>query len=213
MPKPLEDEAGNGMHCNMSLFKDGKNAFNDPNGENGLSQEAYYFMGGLMNHAKGMCAITNPLVNSYKRLVPGYEAPVYITWSLANRSPLVRIPVSRGKGTRLELRHPDPTCNPYLALAAMLVCGLEGIQNKIQPPPPVNRNIYKMTEQDLDEAGIERLPSSLQRALTALMQDEVIKNTLGVHVLENFYKAKTIEWNNYSSAVHRWEIDRYLKIY
>ena len=213
MPKPLGKECGSGMHCNMSLFKDGKNAFYDENGENGLSQEAYWFMGGLMKHAKGMCAITNPLVNSYKRLVPGYEAPVYIAWSLANRSPLVRVPTARGTTTRLELRHPDPTCNPYLALAVMLQCGLEGIREKITPPAAVDKNIYKMSEADLLNAGIEKLPTNLGVALDALMEDHLITKTIGPHILENYLKAKKIEWEDYSGAVHPWEIDRYLKMY
>ena len=213
MPKPLGAECGTGMHCNMSLYKNGSNAFYDPTGENGLSKEAYWFMGGLMKHAKGMCAITNPLVNSYKRLVPGYEAPVYIAWSMANRSPLVRVPVSRGEGTRLELRHPDPTCNPYLALAIMLQCGLDGLRNNIAPPPAVDRNIYHMTDEDLKNAGIERLPANLAMAIDALMEDELIKQTLGDHILENFLKAKKIEWTDYSGAVHPWEIERYLKAY
>jgi len=213
MPKPLGAECGSGMHCNMSLFKNGGNAFYDPAGENGLSQEAYWFMGGLMKHAKGMCAITNPLVNSYKRLVPGYEAPVYIAWSMANRSPLVRIPVARGKGTRLELRHPDPSCNPYLALAVMLKCGLEGIKNRIAPPLAIDRNIYNMTEEDLKSAGIERLPANLNHALDALMEDGLIRQTLGSHIVENFLRAKKIEWADYSGAVHPWEIERYLKGY
>jgi len=213
MPKPLGDECGSGMHCNMSLFRNGVNAFHDPGGENGLSKEAYWFMGGLLRHAQGMCAITNPLVNSYKRLVPGYEAPVYIAWSLANRSPLVRIPVARGAGTRLELRHPDPTCNPYLALAVMLRCGLEGIREKCEPPPAVDRNIYNMTDSDLQKAGIERLPANLREALDALTKDALITDTLGKHVLDNFLKAKHIEWTEYSGAVHPWEIDRYLKGY
>jgi len=213
MPKPLGAECGSGMHCNMSLFKDGTNAFYDPAGENQLSQEAYWFMGGLMKHAKGMCAITNPLVNSYKRLVPGYEAPINIAWSMANRSPLVRVPVARGSGTRLELRHPDPTCNPYLALAVMLSCGLEGIRNKITPPAAVDRNIYHMTDDDLKNAGIEKLPANLNMAIGDFMKDELIKQTLGNHILENFLRAKKIEWAEYSSAVHPWEIDRYLKAY
>jgi len=213
MPKPMGAECGSGMHCNMSLFKDGENAFYDPNGENGLSQEAYWFMGGLMRHALGMCAITNPLVNSYKRLVPGYEAPVYIAWSMANRSPLIRVPVARGTGTRLEMRHPDPTCNPYLALAVMLTCGLEGIRKKIAPPPGIDRNIYHMTEADLEEAGITKLPRNLATALDALVQDGLICKTLGSHVLENFLKAKHMEWTDYSGAVHPWEIDQYLKMY
>jgi len=213
MPKPLGVECGSGMHCNMSLFKNGANAFYDSDGENKLSKEAYWFMGGLMKHAKGMCAITNPLVNSYKRLVPGYEAPVNIAWSLANRSPLVRVPVARGEGTRLELRHPDPTCNPYLALAVMLSCGLSGIRKKITPPAAVDRNIYHMTEDDLKKAGIEKLPANLNMALNALVEDELIKQTLGNHILENFLRAKNIEWEEYSSAVHPWEIARYMKSY
>jgi len=213
MPKPLGAECGTGMHCNMSLFKNGENAFYDPNGENELSNEAYWFMGGLMKHAKGMCAITNPLVNSYKRLVPGYEAPVNIAWSLANRSPLVRVPVARGNGTRLELRHPDPTCNPYLALAVMLQCGLEGLRKKIAPPPAIDRNIYHMTDEDLKIAGIEKLPANLNMALNELVEDELVKQTLGEHILENFLRAKRIEWADYSGAVHPWEIERYLKSY
>ena len=213
MPKPLEMEAGSGMHCNMSLFAGAENAFCDPANKNGLSQEAYHFMGGLMKHAKGMCAITNPLVNSYKRLVPGYEAPVYIAWSMANRSPLVRIPTARGTGTRLELRHPDPTCNPYLALAVMLKCGLEGIREKIEPPPAVDKNIYTMTDDDLKNAGIEKLPRNLNVAIDALQEDKLITETLGAHILENFVKAKNLEWADYSGAVHPWEIERYLKGY
>ena len=213
MPKPLGAECGSGMHCNMSLFKNGANAFYDPTGENQLSKEAYWFMGGLMKHAKGMCAITNPLVNSYKRLVPGYEAPVNIAWSMANRSPLVRVPVARGSGTRLELRHPDPTCNPYLALAVMLSCGLEGIRSKITPPPAIDRNIYHMSDEDLKKSGIEKLPANLNMAISALMDDELIRQTLGNHILENFIRAKQIEWADYSSAVHPWEIERYLKSY
>jgi len=213
MPKPLGTECGSGMHCNMSLFKNGTNAFYDPNGENGLSKEAYWFMGGLMQHAKGMCAITNPLVNSYKRLVPGYEAPVHIAWSLSNRSPLVRIPTARGSGTRLELRHPDPTCNPYLALAVMLSCGLEGIRNKTTPPPAVDRNIYNMSDSDLKNAGIESLPANLNMAIEALLEDELIKKTLGSHILDNYLRAKKLEWADYSGAVHPWEIERYLKGY
>ena len=213
MPKPLSSENGNGMHCNMSLFKNGANAFCDVSDANGLSKEAYWFMGGVMKHARGMAAITNPLVNSYKRLVPGYEAPVYIAWSMANRSPLVRIPDSRGARTRLELRQPDPSCNPYLALAAMLVSGLDGIKNKIDPPEPVGQNIYKMTDADLKSAGIERMPANLHEALAALQEDELITGALGRHVIDAFLRAKRIEWAEYSGSVHPWEIDRYLKVY
>jgi len=213
MPKPLSDECGSGMHCNMSLFRDGKNAFYDPEGPQGLSQEAYYFIGGILKHAKGMTAITNPLINSYKRIVPGYEAPVYIAWSTANRSPLIRIPVARGVGTRIEMRNPDPSCNPYLALAAMLKAGLDGIKNKITPPGPIDRNIYAMTHFDLAQEGIERLPKDLNAAIKELLADELVKDALGKHVTDNYVKAKQIEWSDYNRQVHPWEIDKYLKMY
>ena len=213
MPKPLDEECGSGMHCNMSLFKDGKNAFYDPNGKNGLSQEAYHFMGGLLAHAKGMTAITNPLVNSYKRLMPGYEAPVYIAWSDSNRSPLIRVPVSRGSSTRLEMRHPDPTCNPYLALAVMLRAGLEGIRNKIEPPEPIGRNIYTMSKQELRSEGIQHLPADLNEAVKEMLKDQVVLDALGEHVVDYYVKAKKIEWHDYAVKVHPWEIERYLKIY
>jgi glutamine synthetase len=197
----------------MSLFREGKNIFYDPAGDNGLSKEAYWFMGGLLRHAAGMCAITNPLVNSYKRLVPGYEAPVYIAWSMANRSPLVRIPVARGAATRLELRNPDPSCNPYLALSVMLQSGLDGIRNQINPPPAIDRNIYRMTDTDLYDAGVERLPANLYAALKAFEGDELVKSALGEHISKNLLKAKYMEWAEYSSTVHPWEIEKYLRLY
>ncbi len=210
MPKPLDDECGSGMHCNMSLFRNGKNAFYDPNGQNGLSEDAYFFMGGLLKHAKAMTAITNPSINSYKRLVPGYEAPVYITWSTANRSPLIRVPVARGNSTRLELRHPDPSCNPYLALAVMLRCGLDGIKKRIKPPAPVDRNIYHLTDQEMTQIGIDKLPADLNAALEALQSDELILSALGDHVVEHYIKAKRIEWMEYIRKVHPWEVKRYM---
>ncbi len=210
MPKPLGNECGSGMHCNMSLFKEGKNAFYDENSENGLSDIAMYFIGGLLEHARGMAALTNPLVNSYKRLVPGYEAPVYIAWSASNRSPLIRIPVSRGIGTRIELRNPDPSCNPYLALAVMLMAGLDGIKRKIKPPSPISANIYQMTDHDLEKEGVLNLPTDLNEALKELCKDDVVKNALGTHIFENYVKAKRIEWNMFSTSVHNWEIDKYL---
>lgn len=213
MPKPLGNECGSGMHCNMSLFKDGKNAFYDETSENGLSKEAHYFIGGLLKHAKAMTAITNPLVNSYKRLLPGYEAPVYIAWSYCNRSPLIRIPVSRGIGTRVELRHPDPSCNPYLALAIMLKSGLDGIKNKIEPPSPIDCNIYNMTNEELLNDSVEKLPSSLEEALNDLKNDGLVIDALGKHIFKNYLKAKTIEWQEYNKEVHSWEILNYLKKY
>ena len=213
MPKPLNNECGSGMHCNMSLFKDGKNAFYDPSDANGLSQEAYYFIGGLLAHAKSMAAITNPIVNSYKRLVSGYEAPVYISWSTANRSPMIRIPVARGTGTRIEMRNPDSSCNPYLALAVMLKAGLAGIQNKIAPPAAIDQNIYDLTDQELETYQISSLPKTLDEAIEELQKDGIVKEALGKHVLDNYIKAKKIEWNQYTNHVHPWEISCYLKTY
>ena len=213
MPKPLYGIAGSGMHTHQSLFKNGVNAFYDPQDPSGLSSTARYYIGGLLKHVKGYCAITNPLVNSYKRLVPGYEAPVYIAWSEQNRSPLIRIPARRGSGTRIEIRNPDPACNPYLALAATLAAGLDGIKNKIEPPDPVDLNIYAMTAEERQELGIETLPMDLGEAIEALKQNELIKNTLGEHIYQRFIEAKTIEWNNYRMQVHQWELDSYLTVY
>ncbi|MDN5348483.1 MAG: glutamine synthetase [Clostridia bacterium] len=210
MPKPIYGINGSGMHCNISLFRDGENAFYDPSKELQLSDTAMYFLGGLIAHAKGMTAITNPTVNSYKRLVPGYEAPVYIAWSPKNRSPLIRIPAKRGLSTRLEVRHPDPSCNPYLAIAVMLKAGLDGIKNKILPPPPVDRNIYAMNMEELRELKIELLPKTLDEALEYLKADPVIIEALGPHIYERFIEAKTIECEQYRACVHQWEIDQYL---
>lgn len=213
MPKPIFGVNGSGMHIHQSLFKDGENAFYDPDAPYGLSQVALYYLGGLLHHARGFTAITNPLVNSYKRLVPGYEAPVYIAWSEHNRSPLVRVPARRGVGTRLELRSPDPSCNPYLALAVTLKAGLDGIKRKILPPAPVNRNVYRMTPEERAELGIVNLPASLEEALAELMMDEVMQAALGEHICNNFIEAKQIEWDVYRSQVHQWEIDQYLNIF
>jgi glutamine synthetase len=167
-------------------------------------------MGGLLMHAPAITAITNPLVNSYKRLVAGYEAPVYIAWSAQNRSPLIRIPSKRGSATRVELRSPDPSCNPYLALAVTLKAGLEGIRDKITPPPPVNRNIYEMTALERDTHCISCLPNNLHSALEALSKDSVIQETLSEHTYNRFREAKLIEWNDYKMQVHQWELDQYL---
>ena len=210
MPKPLYGVAGSGMHTNMSLTKKGKNIFNDPKGENGLSKEAYYFIAGIMKHVKGITAIANPLVNSYKRLVPGHEAPVYIAWSATNRSPLIRIPASRGAGTRVELRSPDPAANPYLLLALCLAAGLDGIKNKIEPPKAVNSNIFELTEKEMKKAKIESLPSSLHQAIKEMEADPFIKEVLGDHVYSKYVEAKKAEWDNYRMQVTQWEIDEYL---
>ncbi|WP_424358328.1 type I glutamate--ammonia ligase [Methanocella sp. MCL-LM] len=218
MPKPAFGKPGSGMHIHQSLFKKGKdgkevNAFYDENGKYQLSKTALNYIGGLLTHARGYCAITNPLVNSYKRLVPGYEAPVYIAWSEKNRSPLVRIPARRGVGTRAELRNPDPACNPYLALAVTLKAGLDGIKRKLDPGAPENVNIYHMTKEERLQRGIRSLPSSLSEALDELEADDLIKSALGEHIYDRFITAKRIEWDNYRTKVHQWELDQYLSIY
>ncbi len=210
MPKPKTGICGSGMHTNMSLTKDGKNVFCDPDGELGLSREAYYFIGGIMKHIKGMAAITNPLVNSYKRLVAGYEAPVYIAWSCKNRSPLIRIPASRGAGTRVELRSPDPSCNPYLTLALCLAAGMDGIKNQIMPPAGVEGNIFEMTNEELRSNQIEELPTSLMEALQEMEADTFVKEVLGEHIYKKYDEAKREEWNTYCTKVTQWELDEYL---
>ena len=210
MPKPKTGIAGSGMHVNMSLFKDGKNAFVDEKDELGLSKEAYYFIGGIIKHMKGMTAITNPLVNSYKRMVPGYEAPIFIAWSAPNRSPLIRIPASRGESTRVELRCPDPAANPYLVLAVCLAAGLDGIRNKIEPPAGVQQNVFDMGEAERERLGIESLPSDLEEAVEELEKDAFVKNVLGEHITEKYIEAKRADWNAYRSQVTGWEIDEYL---
>ncbi|WP_206885205.1 type I glutamate--ammonia ligase [Alicyclobacillus mali (ex Roth et al. 2021)] len=213
MPKPLYGINGSGMHTHLSLFRDGQNAFYDPEGEMGLSETALQFVAGLLEHARAFTAICNPLVNSYKRLVPGYEAPSYIAWSGKNRSPLVRVPAARGMSTRVEVRSPDPSCNPYLAIASLLAAGLDGIERELEPPPPVNRNIYMMTEAEKEEAGIRSLPSNLNEALDALVRDGVIMDALGDHVLLHFIEAKRIEWNMFRTQVTEWEREQYFSIY
>lgn len=213
MPKPLQGVNGNGMHCNMSLFKDGENVFFDENGPMKLSETAYQFLAGLIKHARGYTAITNPTINSYKRLVPGYEAPVYVAWAGRNRSPLIRVPESRGLSTRLELRSVDPSANPYLALATLLAAGLDGILNNLEAPSAVERNIYAMSGQERYEAGIEDLPSTLHNAVKELRRDEVVKEALGTHIYPSFLEAKTLEWASYAQSVSVWEIENYLNIY
>ena len=210
MPKPRFGVNGSGMHINMSLSKAGKNVFADPSDALGLSREAYYFIGGIMKHMKGMTAITNPLVNSYKRLVPGYEAPVYLAWSAKNRSPLIRIPASRGEGTRIELRCPDPCANPYLALAVCLRAGLDGIVNQILPPKSVDCNIFALSEEEKKELQIEAIPGTLIEAVYELEKDELIQEVLGRHVSEKYIRAKKEEWAQYRSQVTDWEIGQYL---
>ena len=210
MPKPVYGVNGSGMHVNMSLFKDGKNIFNDPNGLHGLSDETYYFIAGILNHVKNMTAITNPLVNSYKRLVPGYEAPCYVSWSTSNRSTLIRIPSSRGQSSRVELRSPDPSCNPYLALACCLAAGLDGLEKKEAPTKENTENLYLMSKHEREENGIESLPANLDDALAELAKDEMLKETLGEHIYTQYRKGKKAEWVEYTTQVSAWEVDKYL---
>ncbi|GAA5345574.1 type I glutamate--ammonia ligase [Planifilum fimeticola] len=213
MPKPLYGVNGSGMHCHMSLFRGNENAFYDEKDELGLSQTARHFLAGILKHARSFAAITNPLVNSYKRLVPGYEAPCYVAWSPKNRSPLVRIPASRGLSTRIEVRNPDPAANPYLALAVMLKAGLDGIKNELPLPKQVDRNIYIMDESERRDAGIESLPATLKEALEELKSNPVICEALGEHALTHFVEAKEIEWDMFRMQVHPWEREQYMSLY
>ena len=210
MPKPRYGVNGSGMHINMSLSKDGRNIFADEKDRFGLSKEAYYFIGGIMKHMKGMTAITNPLVNSYKRLVPGFEAPVHIAWSATNRSPLIRIPATHGVGTRIELRCPDPSANPYLALAVCLRAGLDGVANRIMPPESVDCNIFEMSAEQKAACGIEEIPGTLIEALYAMEEDALIKDVLGAHTYTKYIAGKKEEWNRYRSQVTDCEIGAYL---
>ena len=213
MPKPKYGVNGSGMHINMSLSKGGRNAFCDPDDKLGLSETAYQFIAGILEHVKGITAIANPLINSYKRLVPGYEAPVYIAWSATNRSPLIRIPASEGEGTRAELRSPDPTANPYLVLAVCLSAGLDGIRRKLKIPKAVNRNIYDMTDSERINAGIDNLPENLMEAGIELANDEYLKKTLGTHITRVYLDNIKKEWKEYSTQVTDWEIKQYLYKY
>ena len=210
MPKPIFGINGSGMHTNMSLFRNGKNAFYDPNGEKGLSREAYSFIAGLLAHVKGFAAITNPLVNSYKRLVPGYEAPCYLAWSASNRSALIRIPASRGQSTRVELRSPDPCCNPYLERAVSLAAGLDGIEKGLVPPAEITENIFAMDQAARDARGIDSLPGSLEEAVKAMQEDSLILDALGAHVAENYIEGKRKEWDEYRTRVSSWEREKYI---
>ncbi|MFE8699178.1 type I glutamate--ammonia ligase [Cytobacillus sp. FJAT-54145] len=213
MPKPLFGVNGSGMHCNVSLFKDGVNAFYDTTGNLELSDTARQFIAGILNHAPSFTAVTNPTVNSYKRLVPGYEAPCYVAWSARNRSPLIRIPASRGISTRVEVRSVDPAANPYLAMAVLLKAGLDGIKNKQTPPAPVDRNIYVMNKEERLAEGIEDLPATLAQALDKLKADEVIVSALGEHIFEHFVEAKEIEWDMFRTQVHPWEREQYMQMF
>ncbi|ASN05653.1 type I glutamate--ammonia ligase [Virgibacillus necropolis] len=213
MPKPLFGVNGSGMHVNMSLFKGNENMFFDEKGDMELSELTMQFTAGIIKHATNFTAITNPTVNSYKRLVPGYEAPCYVAWSGLNRSPLIRIPSSRGLSTRIEARSVDPAANPYMAMSVLLASGLDGIENKLTPPSPIDRNIYAMDKAERIENGIKDLPATLMDALVELEKDEVIKEALGDHLYEHFVEAKEIEWDMFRTTVHPWEREQYLTSY
>jgi len=214
MPKPVFGINGSGMHTNQSLFNlDGTNAFFDENGPLKLSETAYHYIAGLMKNARGFTAVTNPLVNSYKRLVPGYEAPVYVAWSASNRSALVRIPANRGLSTRAEVRCPDPACNPYLALAMMLNSGLDGVKNKLKTPASVNVDIFEMSPAEKNAAAIDSLPGTLEEAILALKESPIAKEALGEHIFEKYVEGKMQEWDSYRTWVTDWETKTYLKNY
>lgn len=213
MPKPFRSQAGSGMHINMSLFKDGRNVFSDPSDPEGVSDEARWFIGGLFSHIRAITALTNPLVNSYKRLNSGYEAPTHITWAHRNRSPLIRVPAMRGSDMRLELRSPDPACNPYLVLAAILEAGMEGIREHIAPPPELTGNAFTMSEEELSKVSMGKLPVSLREALSAFENDDLMRRTLGEHAFRHYLSVKQAEWQEYNEEVHPWELEHYLGIY
>ena len=213
MPKPISGINGNGMHTNMSLFNEDGNVFYDEAGDLQLSKTAYNFLGGVLAHAANFTAITNPTVNSYKRLTPGFEAPVYVAWSGSNRSPMVRVPASRGNSTRLELRSVDPTANPYLAFAVILAAGLDGVAGEMEPNHAVDRNIYLMDEAERKKAGIADLPDTLLAAVNDLDTDSVIKEALGSHMARTFVDAKRLEYQAYRQEVSQWELETYLEQY
>lgn len=213
MPKPVYGIAGSGMHVNQSLFKEGRNLFFDPQAPDQLSQECLYYIGGLMKHARAFTAFTNPIVNSYKRLVPGHEAPLYVTWAKKNRSPMIRIPAPRGKSTRVEVRSPDPSCNPYLAIGLMLRAGLDGLENRIDPGEAMNVNLYQLSPQEIAQRQLRTLPASLEEALQAFAEDTLLQEALGPHIWSHFREAKLREWDEYRTQVHQWEVDHYLTLY
>ena len=215
MPKPLMGENGSGMHVHQSLFSGGRNAFHDPNGSHFLSETALHFIAGLLKHAPAITAVTSQWVNSYKRLVPGYEAPVYLSWAIKNRSDLIRVPVykpGKEEATRIEYRAADPACNPYLVFSVMLAAGLDGIRNKLEPPAPVEENVFEMSEAERKRRDIGTLPGSLEEAVRLMEESDLVREALGDHVFESFIKNKKIEWDNYRTRVTDYEIKRYLPI-
>ena len=213
MPKPVAGINGSGLHLHCHLESEGDNAFHAPDKPDGLSEAGRAFLAGLIQHASGFSLVTNPLVNSYKRLVPGYEAPIYIAWSRGSRSPMVRLATDRGENQRLEVRSPDAACNPYLALAAIIAAGLDGIGSRMEPPPPAARNLHRMRDAERAELGVQRLPASLDQAIAAFREDRVVQDALGAELAQSLVEAKRIEWDVYRTAVNPWEIDQYLTVY
>jgi len=215
MPKPIFGENGSGMHVHQSLFKGDINAFHDPHDQHHLSQLAKSYIAGIMRHARELAAITNQWVNSYKRLVPGYEAPVYISWARRNRSAMVRVPMykpGKEQATRIEFRSPDPACNPYLAFAVMLAAGLKGIEGNYSLPDPIEEDIYDMDEEARERAGITSLPGNLFEAIQEVEKSELVRETLGDHIFNKFVANKKIEWDRYRTHVSQYEIEKYLPI-
>jgi glutamine synthetase len=213
MAKPIYGINGSGMHINASLAKDGKNAFYDPESPRQLSDNALYFIAGVLDHINGITRLANPTINSYKRLIPGYEAPVYISWSASNRTALIRVPAPRGNSTRIELRSPDPTCNPYLTFATILSAGLDGIKRKLDPPASADINIFSLSKEERKRAGIETLPEDLLTANQHLANDELLCRTLGNHIISDLTRIAQIEWDSFRTAVHPWETNQYLTRY
>ncbi len=213
MPKPIYGIAGSGMHLNLSLFKGKENAFSDPSDPNGLSETAYHFIAGVMRHARGMTAIANPIVNSYKRLVPEHEAPTFVAWSAHNRNPLIRIPLAKDRSAKVELRSPDPSANPYLTLALTIAAGLEGIKEKLLPPTPIDGDIAAMSDAQRKKARVESLPIDLKDAIGAMKKDPLIRSVLGDHVFDKYVESKEREWEAYKNRVSNWEIEQYLSKY
>jgi len=213
MPKPLFGQDGSGLHLYQALYQEGQNAFFDPKGKYQLSPLALHYIAGVLAHARGMVVITNPLVNSYKRLVPDFEAPTHVAWSEVNRSPLIRLSARRGEGTLCEFRLPDPACNPYLCLAIILHSGMDGIRQGIQPAPPVNKDIFGMSQRERSRLRIQTLPKDLSEAIRAFEKDKFLQSALGAHISNHIIEAKRSEWNEYIGQVHPWEIDRYLASY
>lgn len=213
MPKPRADVNGSGLHLHLSLFRGNDNAFFDPSTPDRLSAAARHYLAGILAHTRGFTAVTNPIVNSYKRLVPGYEAPMFVTWSQRDHSPLVRVPARRAGGTRIEVRSPDPSCNPYLGLAVVLRAGLDGLRKKLEPPKQAGSAVYRMSAEERQDLGIVPLPADLGEALAALEADDVMSDALGAHIFSRYTEAKRIEWDYYRRQVHKWELDQYLSTF